>query len=309
MAIEGKVIESTGRWYKVAVNNNPDEIVPCRLPGRFRQAGFDRTNPLAVGDQVSVTINKDDDTGSIEQIHERQNYITRLATHGKGKRQILASNIDRAFVLQSIRKPRYKQGFIDRFLVTCEALEIPPMIVMNKMDLATQKQKDEAREFLNIYENIGYPTLQTSIYEEDSIDELIELLREKTSAFIGPSGVGKSSILNTIDPSLELKVTPVSDFNEKGQHTTTFARLYPLSTGGYLIDTPGIREFGLVDIDSANLPYYFPEMIEPARQCQFNDCSHTHEPKCGVKDALEEGLIHHKRYQSYLNLLDALNDE
>jgi ribosome biogenesis GTPase len=308
LSLKGKVIESTGSWYKVAINDNPDEIIKCRLPGRFRQREFNRTNPLAVGDQVSFTINEEDDTGSIQKIHERANYITRLATHGKGKRQILASNIDRAYVIQSVRKPRYKQGFIDRFLITCEALEIPPLLIMNKMDLVSDEQKKEAEKFLQIYENIGYPTLQTSIHDDSSIQNLADLLADSTSVFIGPSGVGKSSLLNTIDPSLDLDVTPVSDFNEKGQHTTTFARLHPVDSGGYIIDTPGIREFGLVDIDVSNLTYYFPEMIEASKECQFNDCAHIHEPKCGVKAALEEGRIHPKRYQSYRNLRDDLKN-
>lgn len=309
MAQEGKVISSTGRWYQVAINNDPNDIVKCRLPGRFRLKKYDRTNPLAVGDQVMVEINEEDGTGAIQEILERHNYVTRESTHGSYSEQILASNIDRAFVIQSIRKPNLKQGFIDRFLITCEAYEISPVVVINKMDLASDQDQQYAHQLIQMYQDIGYQALTMSIYDEETVSELTELIKDNTSVFIGPSGVGKSSILNTIDPKLDLKIAQVSDFNEKGKHTTTHARLHPLEVGGYIIDTPGIREFGLFDIDPVELSYYFPEMIEPGSHCQFNDCTHTHEPKCGVKEAYDNGEIHKLRYQSYRRILESLQEE
>ncbi len=305
---DGKVIASTGSWYKVAIDGDPQDIVNCRLPGRFRLEGYNQTNPLAVGDQVSFTINDEDGTGSIEHIHERDNYITRKATHSGTDKQILASNIDYGFVIQSIREPRLKQGFIDRFLITCEAYQIPPVIVINKMDLATDEDRQKAQSWVGIYRDIGYSALNTSIYDEASMEQLAEYFKGSTSVLIGPSGVGKSSILNAIDPSLDLKIAPVSDYNEKGRHTTTHARLHPLQTGGYLIDTPGIREFGLVDIEPGELFAYFPEMIDPSKECQFNDCIHTHEPKCGVKAAFERGEIYKERYRSYRHILESLQN-
>lgn len=308
MSKDGKVIASTGSWYKVAIGGDPQNVVDCRLPGRFRLEGYNRTNPLAVGDQVSITINEEDGTGSIEHIHERKNYITRKATRSGTNKQILASNIDYGFVIQSVREPRLKQGFIDRFLITCEAYQIPPVIVVNKMDLATEKDQKQVQNWVKMYRDVGYTTLSTSIYDEESMDQLAECFEGSTSVLIGPSGVGKSSMLNAIDPSLDLKIAPVSEYNEKGQHTTTHARLHPLETGGFLIDTPGIREFGLVDIEPGELSYYFPEMIEPSRECQFNDCIHTHEPKCGVKAAYERGEIYEKRYQSYQRILESLQN-
>ncbi|MBD3615909.1 MAG: ribosome small subunit-dependent GTPase A [Gracilimonas sp.] len=299
---KGRVIQSTGSWYLV---DTGDKIVESRLPGRFRLEEKEVTNPLAVGDWVDFNLN-DDGSGNIEKIHKRENYITRQATHGKRGEQILVSNLDQACVVQSIKQPRLKEGFIDRFLVTCEAYEVNPVIIINKMDLAKSGGKALAEELKELYTELGYKCLLTSIEDELSLKSVRALLKDKTSAFIGPSGVGKTSLINAIDPSYNLKVNEVSDFSSKGKHTTTFARLIPLSFGGYIADTPGIREFGLVNIEPWELSLFFPEMLEPRENCQFSNCTHAHEPKCGVADAFEKGEIAASRYQSYLNMLDSL---
>lgn len=281
------------------------EIIDSRLPGRFRLEDKKVTNPIAVGDWVDFTLN-DDGSGTIEKIHVRDNYITRQATHGKRGEQILVSNLDRACVVQSIKQPRIKEGFIDRFLVTCEAYEVKPVIIINKIDLAKSGGKAFAEELIDLYTGLGYECLTTSIQDEESLEKLKNLLSEGTSAFIGPSGVGKTSLINATDPTYDLKVNEISDFSNKGKHTTTFARLVPLSFGGYIADTPGIREFGLVNIEPWELSLFFPEMLEPREHCQFSNCTHAHEPKCGVAQAFEDGEIAASRYQSYLNMLDSL---
>ncbi|MFP8488167.1 ribosome small subunit-dependent GTPase A [Gracilimonas sp. Q87] len=299
---KGRVIQSTGSWYLV---DTGEEIVESRLPGRFRLEEKEVTNPIAVGDYVEIFIN-DDRTGTIETIETRENYITRQATHGKRGEQILVSNLDQACVVQSIKKPRIKEGFIDRVLVTCEAYEVKPVIIINKIDLAKQGGRDFADELEGLYTSLGYTILQTSIEDHDSLEALKELLKDKTSAFIGPSGVGKTSLINAIDPNYALKTGKISDFSNKGKHTTTFARLIPLSFGGYIADTPGIREFGLVNIEPYELSLFFPEMLEPREHCKFHNCTHNHEPKCGVAEAFENGDIAASRYQSYLNMLESL---
>lgn len=282
-----------------------DEIIESRLPGRFRLSEKEVTNPIAVGDWVEFELN-DDGSGNIEKIHERDNYITRQATHGKKGEQILVANLDQACVVQSIKKPKVKEGFIDRFLVTCEAYEVKPVIILNKIDLARSGGLEFAEELSELYTGLGYTFLITSTEDPDSLQKLKELLKDKTSAFIGPSGVGKTSLVNAIDPSYDLKVKEVSDFSNKGKHTTTYAQLIPLSFGGYLADTPGIREFGLVNIEPWELSLFFPEMLEPRQECQFSNCTHAHEPKCGIARAFENGEIAASRYNSYLNMLDSL---
>ncbi|MEX0648563.1 MAG: ribosome small subunit-dependent GTPase A [Balneolaceae bacterium] len=302
MSKKGRVIQSTGKWYKVSLNG---ETVECRLPGKFRLDKKEVTNPVAVGDFVDVKIGEDG-TGSITEIHERENYIPRQATHGRRGEQILVSNIDRAWVVQSLRKPKFNQGFTDRFLVICEAYEVSAGIIINKMDLAKKGDIEFVEEVEEVYASIGYPVLKTSIEDPESIQTLAKELEDRTSVFIGASGVGKTSLLNSIDPGLDLKTREISSYSKKGKHTTTFARLVPLQPSGFIVDTPGIRELGLVQIEPAELSLYFPEMIEPRRECKFYNCTHYHEPDCGVKKAYERGEIDPDRYHSYLNMLDSL---
>ncbi|WP_372637318.1 ribosome small subunit-dependent GTPase A [Fodinibius sp.] len=309
MEHRGRVVESTGSWYEVTYRHDGEaKKINCRLPGRFRLEEHKLTNPIAVGDVVHFDIN-DDGSGSIQEIEERQNYLIRESTHHQEGNQILVANIDCAYVVQSIKKPTIKRGFLDRFLVTCEAYQIPARIVLNKMDLATGADQPKIDDFAELYDSLGYKVLRTSIKDEKSLERLKEDLREKTSVFVGPSGVGKTSLLNHIEPSINRKVGSVSDYNEKGTHTTTFAKLLPLHMGGYLVDTPGLREFGLVNIEPWELSLFFPEMLEFRQQCKFNNCTHSHEPGCGVMQAFEEGHIHPDRYDSYLNILDSLEND
>lgn len=308
MVYRGRVIESTGRWYEVSYHKDGDTLkINCRLPGRFRLKDHDLTNPVAVGDYVVFDINEDE-SGSIKKIEDRQNYLIRKSTHHQQENQILAANIDCAYVVQSIKKPKPKQGFIDRFLVTCEAYQISARLILNKMDLLTPKDDDYIAYLAGLYESLGYPVIKTSIKDPESIDKLADELTDKTSVMIGPSGVGKTSLVNHINPDVDREVGDISTFNEKGKHTTTFAKLLPLPRGGYLVDTPGIREFGLVNIEPWELSLFFPEMLEPRKHCKFNNCTHSHEPGCGVIEAFEEGNIDPDRYDSYLNILDSLQD-
>tara|TARA_Y100001935_G_scaffold52865_1_gene44118 strand:+ start:25902 stop:26870 length:969 start_codon:yes stop_codon:yes gene_type:complete len=300
---KGRVIQSTGSWYHIDTGT---EVVRSRLPGRFRLEGKEVTNPIAVGDWVDITIN-DDDTGTIEEIHERENYVTRQATHGRRGEHILAANLDMAYVVQSIRKPALKEGFIDRFLVTCEAYEVPASIIINKMDLAKEKDLGFVDHLNGLYSKLGYSVITTSLKDEDSIQELSKKLEASTSVFIGPSGVGKTSLLNAVDPSYTEKTGEISDYSNKGKHTTTFAKLITLENGGHLVDTPGIREFGLFNIEPWELSLYFPEMLEPRQHCKFNTCTHYHEPNCGVVAAFERGEIDPNRYNSYLNMLESID--
>ncbi|SMO42284.1 ribosome small subunit-dependent GTPase A [Fodinibius sediminis] len=309
MEYRGRVVESTGRWYEVSYQQDEGmENISCRLPGRFRLEDQKLTNPIAVGDFVQFSINEDG-TGRIEKIEDRRNYLIRESTHHQEGNQILAANIDRAYVVQAIRQPILKRGFLDRFLVTCEAYQIPARIVLNKMDLATEQDQAFIDDFTELYDSLGYHVLLTSIYDEPSLEKLKDDLRDKTSVFVGPSGVGKTSLLNHIEPSIDRKVGAISHYNEKGIHTTTFAKLLPLHFGGYLVDTPGIREFGLVNIEPWELSLFFPEMLEYRQQCKFNNCTHSHEPGCGVVNAFKEGHIHPDRYDSYLNILDSLEED
>ncbi|MEX0684888.1 MAG: ribosome small subunit-dependent GTPase A [Balneolales bacterium] len=301
--VSGKVIKSTGSWYKVAL---PDgEVAECRLRGKLRLDDKLATNPIAVGDEVELDLN-DDKTGSIIRKKERRNQIIREATHGKKGQQVIAANVDLAFSIQSVRKPAYRTGFIDRFLVTCEANNVEPVILINKTDLANESDLNNLNELRSRYESIGYKFITSSIYDPVSIEFLRGVTKDKVSVFIGPSGSGKSTLLNTLDPELNLVTGKVSGSSGKGKHTTTFAELIRLSYGAWLIDTPGIREFGLVDIEPTELSLFFPEMRVMRQECRFYNCTHIHEPKCAIHEALEKKDIHESRYESYRRILKSL---
>jgi len=306
MENHGKVIRSTGKWYKVAVG---DEIIDCRLPGKFRLRDEQVTNPVAVGDDVSFKVESSDGVGTLTEIKERKNYIPRKATRNRRGEQILVANIDMAWVVQSIRQPRLKQGFIDRFLVSCEAYEIPVGIVINKIDLAKKKDLNRISDLEETYRSIGYKVLSVSAVQPDTVETLKKELQDKTSVFIGHSGVGKTSLINAIKPGLDLKTGVISKQSEKGRHTTTYATLIPVFDNSYIVDTPGIREFGLVNIGPAELSLFFPEMLPYRENCKYYNCTHFHEPDCGVSDALQEGLIDPERYNSYLNILESLEEK
>jgi ribosome biogenesis GTPase len=303
MQKKGKVLQSTGLWYRVMVEDG--SVLQCRVPGKFRLKDLQLTNPVAVGDDVTIEVGKDG-TGSINEVHERKNKITRQATHGRKGEQILVSNVDQGFVVQSLHQPDLKTGFIDRFLITAEAFGVEPLIIINKIDLGKDEDAPFLASILDLYESLGYAVLLSSIYDEESIELLAERIKDKTSVFIGPSGTGKTSLLNTIQPGLNKTTGEVSSFSNKGKHTTTFAELIPLEMGGFLADTPGIREFGLVHFQPEEISYWFPEMREVRSGCHYYNCTHLHEPGCAVMEAFHNKEIAASRYDSYINIVESL---
>ncbi len=302
----GRVVRSTGSWYSVKVENG--EIVKCRLKGKFRIEGIRTTNPVAVGDIVDFLLDEKTNTGVITKIHERVNYIIRKATKLSKAAHIIASNIDQVILIVSIVKPRTSTGFIDRFLVTTEAYHIPTTIVFNKVDIYEDEHKKLLDEYIKVYEKAGYGCLVTSAKEKINTDKFKELLKDKISLLSGHSGVGKSALINAIDPKLNLKEGEISKYHEKGKHTTTFAEMFDLDFGGNIIDTPGIKEFGLVGFDKYELGHRFPEFRERMPECRFNNCIHVAEPGCAVRKAVEEGEISGFRYKNYLNILKDLEE-
>lgn len=303
MALKGKVLQSTGLWYRVMLDDG--KLLHCRIPGKFRLKDLQQTNPVAVGDNVSVEIGEDG-TGSIIQIYERFNKITRQATHGRKGEQILVANVDQGFVVQSLYQPELKTGFIDRFLITAEAFGVEPYIIINKIDLGKDEDAPYLASVMDLYESLGYPILLSSIYDEESLTLLSEQIKNKTSVFIGPSGCGKSSLLNSIQPGLNRTTGEISSFSNKGKHTTTFAELVPLNMGGFLADTPGIREFGLIHFEPEEISYWFPEMRDLRSGCRYYNCTHLHEPGCAVMEAFQNKEIAASRYESYINIVESL---
>ena len=295
----GTVIKSTGKWY--VVKTTEGEYFDCRIRGKFRTAGIKTTNPLAVGDEVSFKP-EDDKRGVIQEIHDRKNYIIRKSVNLSKRAHIVAANVDNAFLVVTVKEPDTSFGFIDRFLVTAEAYHIPTVIVLNKIDRLNEADRKHADELLEIYSEIGYHCIETSVPDNHNIEELKALMKDQTSVVSGHSGVGKSSLLNAVQPGLRLKTADVSDSHHKGQHTTTFAEMHELNFGGYIIDTPGIKGLGIVDVPKEELSHYFVEMRNLLPHCKFNNCVHINEPGCAVKDALAAELIAESRYKSYWNM-------
>jgi ribosome biogenesis GTPase / thiamine phosphate phosphatase len=295
--MKGLVIKSTGSWYIVLGDDN--QQYQCRLKGKFKIAGIKNTNPISVGDRVSFDID-DKQLGVIHELFPRHNYIIRKSTNLSKQSHIIAANIDQAVLVVSLIQPKTPLGFIDRFLATAAAYHIEVIIIINKVDLI-QKQ-DDLDDFLNIYEKIGYNCIQTSAIQLTKVDELKKIFADKVILLSGQSGVGKTSLINAIAPGTNLKTASVSDYNEKGKHTTTFAEMILLEGNIKLIDTPGLRSFGLYDFDKNELPYYFLEIMEYGKNCKFSNCHHIDEPKCAVKTAVEEGKIAESRYANYLNI-------
>lgn len=296
----GTIIKSTGSWYEVRVNN---DILKCRIKGKFRLDGIKHTNPIAVGDYVEIELEDSQETGIIKKIHERKNYIIRKSSNLSKQTHIIASNIDQALLVVSLVQPQTSLGFIDRFLMTAEAYHIPTIIVINKCDLYEGPMHALLLDTQDIYSAIGYECFPTSATTGKNTDKLKTLLENKTTLVSGHSGVGKSSLLNTISPGLNLKTGDISEFSQKGKHTTTFAEMFPLSFGGDIIDTPGIKEFGIVDFDEREISHYFKEFRRYLSDCRFNNCKHLNEPNCAVKDAVENGNIRTERYDSYVKIL------
>jgi ribosome biogenesis GTPase len=297
--MQGLITKSTGSWYQV---RSGDETIDCRIKGKFRIKGITTTNPLAVGDVVDFDMEPEQGTGIITNLHQRKNYIIRKAINLSKQAQIIAANLDRALLVVTLASPRTSLGFIDRFLVTAEAYDIPACLIFNKLDLFSDEGLEILADYQSIYQNIGYPCYSVSALEGTNIDEVQELLKDKVTLFSGHSGVGKSSLINRLLPDLDLRTHMVSEWSDKGMHTTTFAEMFELPQGGYIIDTPGIRELGVIDIEKEVLSHFFPEMRERMNQCRFNNCRHINEPGCAVLDALEEGEISQSRYDSYLSI-------
>ena len=300
--MEGIVVKSTGSWYEVMKPSG--EIINCRLKGKFRLQGLKHTNPVTVGDKINYEMEPNSENGVIFSIEPRKNYIIRKSSNLSKQTHIIASNIDQAILMVTIAFPTTSLGFIDRFLVTAEAYHIPTTIIFNKVDLCTNGLEDLLQETIDLYhKKVGYAYLKTSVNEKIGLDEVKALLQNKTTLVAGHSGVGKSSLLNAIEPNLNLRTGIISKTSFNGQHTTTFAQMHPLSFGGFIIDTPGIREFGVVDLNNAELSHYFKEMKPFIGKCKFNNCQHIHEPQCAVLEALEAGQIPAERYQSYLSIM------
>lgn len=298
--MHGIVTKSTGSWYQV---QTPDgKRYDCRIKGKFRIKGLTTTNPVAVGDNVDFDLELDQDQGIITKLFDRRNYIIRKSINLSKQAQIIAANLDQAFLVVTLASPRTSLGFIDRFLVTAEAYSIPAALVFNKLDMFSEEGLEILADYKAVYENIGYPCYSVSALEGTNIPQLKELLKDKITLFSGHSGVGKSSLMNAILPDLQLRTTEVSDWSDKGMHTTTFAEMYDLPGGGNIIDTPGIRELGVIDIEQQELSHFFPEMRERMHDCRFNNCRHINEPGCAVLQALEEGEIEPSRYESYLSI-------
>jgi ribosome biogenesis GTPase len=299
--VKGIVIKSTGSQYLVLEEDGTRRL--CRIRGNLRLKGFEATNPLTVGDRVEVEWQPGDDVGHITSIHERKNYIIRKSVKLSRQVQILAANIDRAFVVATPVLPKTSLGFIDRFLATAEAYSIPAGIVWNKSDLYDDEIRAWIAEIRTLYESIGYKVFAVSGLTGDGLEALRAELKDKTSLFSGHSGVGKSSLINSLVPGLDLKTSSLSSQHLKGTHTTTFAEMHPLPFGGQIIDTPGIREFGTIDFDRYEVSHFFPDIFRESKGCRFNNCLHEMETDCAVKRAVQEGRIALSRFESYLSIL------
>ena len=305
---QGIVVKSTGSWYNV---KSGEDYISCKIKGNFRQEGITSTNPVVVGDSVSFEMIKGDNegTGLITQLHERKNYLVRKAIKESKRKQIIAANIDQALLVVTLDYPETFTLFIDRFLVTTEAYRIPAVLVFNKIDLYDDSQKRKMEDMIAVYEKIGYKCLKVSAETENNLEALKTTMQDNVNVIAGHSGVGKSTLLNKIDPRLNLKVASVSPSHKTGKHATTFSEMFQLAFGGSIVDTPGIKGFGLVDFERWEIPHYFPEMFSRSGECSFRDCTHTHEPGCAVKTAVENGEIAEFRYNNYLEILKGGEDK
>lgn len=301
------VVKHTGSHYMLS--RLPEwNLFPAVLRGRIRLKGNTATNPVAVGDIVVYESDNGlptlENPAVIKSVQERRNYVIRKSANLSRQAHIIAANIDQAFIVVTLDFPEVKLPFLDRILVTCEVYNVHPVIVLNKTDLFREAYSEQLEAFHRVYEGAGYRVMEVSALKGEGVDALRESCRGRISLFSGVSGVGKSSLIKAMDPGLELKIGEISEAHLQGRHTTTFYEMYPLSSGGFIIDTPGIRGFGLVDIEPEEIALYFPEMLKASEGCRFTPCTHTHEPGCAVKAAVEEGTVSYERYSSYLGMLE-----
>jgi ribosome biogenesis GTPase len=302
------VYKSTGSWYLVKTEEGKE--LNARIKGKFKIDGITSTNPIAVGDNVNVEMeNEAEGSAVIDDIYPRKNYINRQSPHNKNQHHIIAANLDQSLLFATLKDPKTSQGFIDRFLITSEAYHIPAIIVFNKTDLYKKKELEKLDELTLIYKTIGYVVQTMSIVNGSGVNEVKNFLTHRITLLSGHSGVGKSSFINTVLPEIALKTRDISGWSGKGLHTTTFAEMFDLPFGGKIIDTPGLREFGLTDIPKQELSHFFPEMRTLINECHFNNCLHLNEPGCAVKQAVNSGAISIDRYVSYCNILDSIKEK
>lgn len=300
--MKGTIVKSTGSWYWI--RNEAGEVIKARIKGKFRLNGKKLTNPVAVGDSVEFSIEDNEEKlGMIKKIFPRQNYVARQSTHKRLHLHLLAANIDQAILFVTLRSPKLKQGFIDRFLLMTAPFDIPTFIIVNKADLYTKKDLEQYQSLKKIYEDIGYTVVLISALSNTNVEELESILKNKTSLVSGHSGVGKSTLINTLQPDLDLRTQDISDSSGKGQHTTTFAEMHPLTFGGYIIDTPGIKSLTFNQLTEEQVVHNFLEFFRASKDCRFNNCMHINEPFCAVKKQIEEGTISNLRYDNYLQIL------
>ena len=297
----GLVIKNTGSWYTVKTDSN--QLVECKIKGNFRLKGIRSTNPVAVGDRVSITPNQEG-TAFITSIEDRKNYIIRKSSNLSKQSHIIAANVDQAFLVVTINRPVTSTTFIDRFLASAEAYRVPVVLLFNKTDALEDEEGEYQQMMIDLYETVGYQCLAISAANGSGMDKVRELLAGKTTVLSGNSGVGKSTLINSLLPDVQLKTAEISDAHNAGTHTTTFSEMLELPEGGYIIDTPGIKGFGTFDIEPEELTSYFKEIFHFSKDCRFNNCTHTHEPGCAVLKAVEEHYIAQSRYLSYLNMLE-----
>jgi ribosome biogenesis GTPase len=303
--MQGVVYKSTGSWYNV--KDERGKVWNARMKGVFKLDDITSTNPIAVGDVVDFDLeNENEQTVTITKIHDRKNHINRQSPRIKSQQHIVAANIDQSLLIATLKEPRTSQGFIDRFLVACEMYHVPAVILFNKIDLHKDKDSKKFEQLKEVYEKVGYKVVGVSLKNDKNVEGTKDLLKNKITLISGHSGVGKSTFINAIIPHAQIKTQDVSGWSGKGQHTTTFAEMYELPFGGKIIDTPGMKEFGLVDIERQELSGYFPEMRERLNDCQFNNCLHINEPGCAVKQAVIDGEIDEDRYVSYVNILESI---
>ena len=305
--IKGTIIRSTGNWSSVMLETG--KTIECRLRGNYRMKGLRTTSPTSVGDKVEVTLESaEQNTGIIEHIEERKNYIIRKSVNLSKEAHIIACNVDQMLVIATVHQPRTSYGFIDRLLCTAEAYTIPAAVLINKSDLNNEVDAAELQsEYKNCYKSIGYRVFIASALDGSGMDELKAWMHHKVTLVSGHSGVGKSTLINALVPDLDLRTGDISEMHQKGMHTTTFAEMFPLADGdGFIIDTPGIKEFGMIDMRKEEISHFFPEIFAASDNCKFNNCNHLNEPKCAVISAVEKGSIPESRYSSYISIIDSL---